>query len=337
MTCADVLTGCTLTNRAVEALLLSDGYRYADELAWTDYYHDDNYKRNVLPRRLDTVLGKEFSGWTRLLLPTLFDKTDSFLNGQRTQALMPACVNLQTLGKHVLLPRPYGPRMPVADAVRFIAEVEPRDSGIRANPPNEQWIRARGLDKTWHWTRASERVYQAAVGTRPTDFDPDYDEMWRSLMQAVTVSTVTWDPPSLWEIQHMRDPPRDHPVDQPETLRDIAGYFKDGFPEFKNCPVDYCKGDTADSHPLQDKYDADIQKVMDRIDHANPGKFDHNGNVTSTDWDPDRHPRGHGRRVRTAGAGAPRVARPAGALGRLVVLHVHGGGIHCGTNVLRSR
>jgi hypothetical protein len=336
-TCADVLAGCALTNHAVEALMLSDGYRYADEPVWDDYYHDDNYKRTVLPKRLDKVLAAEFRGWPRVPMPVLFDKTTSFLHGERTQALIPASVNLQTLGKHVLVPRPYGPRMPVADAVRFVNELEPRDGGVRGAKPNEQWVRARGLDKTWHWTRDGEQSYQATLGTTPTEFEPEYDEMWRSIMQAVSVSTTTWDPPSLWEIQHRGDPPRNHPVSQPETLREIAGYFKDGFPEFKNCPVDYCSGDTANAHPRQDKYERDIQTVMEKIDRANPGAFDNNGNLLSKRWLAIEIPED------TVDVFELQTQALLESLGMQVhwvdswYYHVHGGGIHCATNVLRAR
>jgi hypothetical protein len=337
MTCSDVLMACSLANHAVEALMLSDGYRYANELQWNDYYLDKTYREQVLPRRLDQVLGESFPGWPRLPLPTLFDKNDTFLDGGRTQALMPAVVNLQVLGRHVLVPRPYGPRLPVADAVRFIAELEPRDGGLAGDMPNERWIRDRGLDRTRHWSRAGRHVFQAAVGTRPTQFDVEYDEMSRSIMTAVTVSTTTWDPPSLWEIRHSRDPARNHPVPVAETLYEIAGYFRDGFPAFKNHPVDYCHGDTADNHPRQDRYERDIKEVMDRIDRANPGAFDHEGAVVSKDWKAIVVPEDT---VDVFELQAQALLESLGLQVHWVdswYYHVHGGGIHCGTNVLRSR
>jgi hypothetical protein len=337
VTCADVVTACAPANHAIEALLLSDGYRYADELAWVDYYNDKRYQETILPKRLDKVLSAEFPGWQRLPMPTLFDKTDSFLNYERTQALIPAAVNLQTLGKHLLVPRPYGPRMPVPDAVRFFAELEPRDGGVQGLQVNEQWIRARGLDKTLHWTRANEHVFHAAIGTSPTEFDTEYDEMWQSIMQAVSTSTVTWDPPSLWEIQHAHDPPRNHPVATPETLYDIAGYFKDGFPEFKNYPVDFCAGDTANSHPRQDKYETDIKNVIDRITKANPNAFDNQGNVISNDWVALTIPED------TVDVFELQTQALLESIGLQVhwvdswYYHVNGGGIHCATNVLRTQ
>jgi hypothetical protein len=68
------------------------------------------------------------------------------------------------------------------------------------------------------------------------------------------------------------------------TLYRIAGYFKDGFDAFKNFPVDFCRGDTEQSHPLSDKYENDIKAVMDKISAATGGAFDKNGNVVSKDW-----------------------------------------------------
>ena len=84
---------------------------------------------------------------------------------------MPAVVNFQTVGKHVLVPRPYGPRMPVPAAIDFIKEVLAK-VGFPKTRIDENFIRSRGLDKTWHWTGPTERVNPAAIGNMPTDFRP---------------------------------------------------------------------------------------------------------------------------------------------------------------------
>ena len=42
---------------------------------------------------------------------------------------------------------------------------------------DEKYIRSRGLDKTWHWTRAGAAVSRAALSNIPTEFDKNYQEM----------------------------------------------------------------------------------------------------------------------------------------------------------------
>jgi len=140
----------------------------------------------------------------------------------------------------------------------------------------------------------------------------------------------------IYALQHEGDPLTNHPISEPETLYRIAGYFKDGFEKFANYPVDYCQGDTEESHPKYDQYEEDIKDVMKLINDANPGVFDQNGNITSKDWARISIPEG------TVDVFELYTQVLMESLGLEVhwvdswYYHTHFGGIHCGTNVLRT-
>jgi Protein-arginine deiminase (PAD) len=335
MPCADLLSACRETNRAIDALFLASDYRYADELAYSRFTDSTPYRQEVLPFRLDTVLSKEFAGVPVRPVPVLFDRVDDLMSSG-TKAIVPAIVNLQTLGKTAIVPRPYGPRMRTGDAISLVSEFLARFGGTNAKPAAD-YVRSRGLDQTTHWTRSAETVHHAHIGGWPTEFDVDYDEMTRQEAQAAAVSTTTFEIMSLYRILHANDPLSNHPVSEPENLYRIAGYFKDGFDEFKNVKVDFCQGDTAQAHPLQDQYEADIRKVMDRIRGANPNVFDHIGNVVAPGWVKIVIPE---ETVDIFELYTHVVLESLGMNVRWVdswYYHTHSGGIHCGTNVLRSR
>jgi hypothetical protein len=267
-------------------------------------------------------------------LPVLFDHVGNFLNGH-VSALTPAAVNFQTLGKHVMVPRPYGPRLRVADAATFVRAIIAK-LGYPPLTVDEKYIRSRGLDRTWHWTRSAEKVNRARLSSTPSEFDQNFPEFKRvqRLSDADAVLTLPFD---LWAASHPNEPLTNHPVSEPETLYRIAGYFKDGFEEFKNIPVDFCKGDTEADHPRSDKYEKDIRAVMAKINVANPGVFDQkSGNVTSTEWVRLAIPED------TTDVFELYTQAAMESLGLSVhwvdswYYHTHKGGIHCGTNVLRN-
>jgi hypothetical protein len=335
ITCADLADVCRATNRAVEDLFLSKStYALNDDQAYKPYLDNPHYRKEVLPRRLDKVLDEQFRGTPVFPIPVLFDWVQDFFNSS-TSAVMPAMVNLQTLGQHILVPRPLGARMPIADAVVFMNELFAK-TGFPKAKIDESFIRTRGLDKTWHWTRSVERVHHAGLRSLPTDFDPEYPE-YNLSVQRHAASTGALDPgKDLYTMMHGNDPMSNHPDWDFETLRYIANYFKDGFPEFKNVPVDFCKGDTEQAHPKFDKYEADLKVVMDRIRKANPNTFDQDGKVISEDWKRIVIPED------TADVFELYTQALLETFGLTVhwvdswFYHLHFGGIHCGTNVLRS-
>ena len=339
--CKDLLDICRTTNRQAEDLFLANKYALADELQYRQFVEDEDYREKQMPFRADKILAEEFPGADIFLLPAVFDATATFANG-RVSALVPGMVNFQTLGSHVAVPRPHGPRMRPAEAARFVNRLAAHvDLGLRVD---EDYIRKHALDRTWHWTRAAERVNHASLSRKRTEFDPDFEQY-----RAAKARSMHHDPfgaaanaispiPTidLWAIDHADDPLRNHPVSEPEDLQRIAGYFKDGFDAFRNFPVDFCRGDTEDAHPRADAYAKAIIPVMDAIRDANPGIFDADGRVLPKAW--------------------TRIAIPentvdvfelyAQALFEWIGVevhwvdswhyHTHKGGIHCGTNVLRK-
>jgi hypothetical protein len=335
ISCADLLSTCRETNRTIDALFLASDYRYADEVAYSRYVDSTPYREKVLPFRLDAVLAKEFPGVPVLPVPMLFDRVDDVMNAG-TKAIVPGIVNLQTLGNTVLVPRPYGPRLRPGDAISLVCEFLAKFGGTNTKPDRD-YARSRGLDQTFHWTRPAETVHHAHLGGWPTEFDVAYDEMSRAEALAAAVSTTTFEVMSLFRILHGNDPLSNHPVAERENLLRIAGYFKDGFDEFKNIRVDFCAGDTAQSHPLQDRYEADIKKVMERIKIANPGVFDNAGELIVRDWVKLTIPE---ETVDIFELYTQVVLESLGMSVQWVdswYYHTHSGGIHCGTNVLRSR
>ena len=285
ITCADLLNQVKVTNRAAEDFFLTGKLNFADDVYYAGYAKSDHYKKEVAPKTLDKVLGDGFKGAPVYRLPVLFDRVNSFaLSG--TSAVTPDLVNLQTLNEHVLVPRPYGPRMRPEEAVlilnNFLDRSDERKLAAYArNTLNARWIHSQGLDVTYHWTKAGEKVAVARAGRRPSPLDPDFKEMWRAIYQSLDASIGAFDIPSYFEVMHRDASYLNHPILVDEDLAYIANCFKDGFDEFKNYPVDYCQGDDEKSHPKQDDYDQKIAGVMDQIKKANPGAFNDEGEAAS--------------------------------------------------------
>lgn len=84
-------------------------------------------------------------GITIIPLPVLFD--NPFFTGQ-TIAYLPNMVNMQYVGRHTLVPRPYGPRMKPADAALILRNVLP--ASLQSYPEISYFTRNE-LHKTWHW------------------------------------------------------------------------------------------------------------------------------------------------------------------------------------------
>jgi hypothetical protein len=78
---------------------------------------------------VDKVLAERIGDVAVFPLPVLFDRTGSVSRWEKerwsasTSAFTPDLVNLQALGGHLLMPRPYGPRMRPPDAQAVLEEV----------------------------------------------------------------------------------------------------------------------------------------------------------------------------------------------------------------------
>jgi hypothetical protein len=111
---------------------------------------NDSIAAGKLPE-LDKILSAEFPSSRIIGVPVLFDESDD-LSFRRTSAFTPDLVNLQILGSVLLMPRPYGPRVPLALAADVLASVLPSATRARANA---SVLSGKKLDVTVHWARAT--------------------------------------------------------------------------------------------------------------------------------------------------------------------------------------
>ncbi len=340
MSIEDTIEQTRVTNRAIDDFFLTGDYHFADDVPYVHYYTSERYKKEAVPGIVDKILKKEFSSVPVLQIPVIFDKVANF-SLSSTKAFMPDMVNLQTLNQHLLIPRPYGPRMKSIDAIQFMkgflsTQANKKLSSFCDAQLNEVFISKNQLDITYHWTSKNEKVSIAHIGKRPTEFDANFEEMWLSIYQSIYSSNPLFDFPSVFDIKHRDDPFTNHPISVAENLFYIANYFKDGFDEFKNCEVDFCKGDTAKSHPKKDSYNKNIQVVMDKIEKANPGVFNDKGDVLPEVSTKIIIPEN------TVDIFELYTQLLLSSVGQQMhwvdswYYHTHGGGIHCGTNVLRT-
>ena len=110
----------------------------------------DEFRRFLDGVRLDDILRHEFPELPIVGVPVLFDRLDDWAN-ESTIAFLPDLVNLQQSGRHVIVPRPYGPRMGMDDAISVLNTVMANlDASFRSNL-NARALRRRHLDETWHW------------------------------------------------------------------------------------------------------------------------------------------------------------------------------------------
>jgi hypothetical protein len=80
-------------------------------------------------------------------LPVLFDQYNPEF--EKTIAFTPDLINYQMVNQRVLMPRPYGPRMTVEDAIAVLRRVLDRDYHSYLN---RRYFERKGLHRTWHWT-----------------------------------------------------------------------------------------------------------------------------------------------------------------------------------------
>ena len=305
MSVTEVLEICRETNRTIDDVFLGGNARGA---RLPDYpllkgLSQDSFT-DILKRSLDAVVVQEFSGASLIPLPVLFDRVSLFVESS-TEAFTPGLVNLQQLGRTVLVPRPYGPRMRPDGAISLLTGIlaDSSTTGLSSSllqtvkkSLTQASLHRRQLDITTHWTRP-------------------------------TRSCLCWDPAAL---------NRKGFSDTVETLDVVAEIFRDGFDEFVNPERDYTKNDTFLHQTARDDFNTNIPKIKQRINQANPGAFDSKGYVNGNGW----------RRIvipeNTVDLFEVYTQLVLEAIGLTVkwvdswFYHVHAGGVHCATNVLRS-
>ncbi len=305
MSVEEVLDICRETNQAIDDVFLAGKGSSAKQ---SDYpslkgLTPDDFTA-ILRSGLDAVMKKELATATLIPVPVMFDRVDSFTEST-TGAFTPGVVNLQQLGRTVLVPRPIGPRMRPKDAVTLLGAILADDAltglpstlrkGVATllTPAN---LHARGLDVTTHW--ASRNRYFLQWDTAP--------------MNAQGNTSVS---------------------DKIDAISDI---FRDGFDEFVNPDRDYTKNDTRNAQTARDYYTANIAKVRQRIAKANPGVFDTGGYLNGDKWVKIVIPENT---VDVFEVYTHLVLEALGLTVRWVdswFYHVHAGGVHCATNALRT-
>ena len=98
----------------------------------------------------DKILNKEFPGIPIIPLPVLFDAVGNIAEEQTT-ALSGNLINMQVVGDYLFIPKPFGPRMKIRDAINVLRQVL---SKAEAAQLTERFIRSRKLDKTTVWINA---------------------------------------------------------------------------------------------------------------------------------------------------------------------------------------
>lgn len=114
-------------------------------------------------KNIDRQLKRDFPSATVYQIPVLFDAIsdlDNWRNDARkdtTSAFTPDMVNMQHVNGHVLIPRPYGPRMRASDAFTLLQKVF-QDTGQSnlMRGISTRWFHTKRLDKTWFWVKSRD-------------------------------------------------------------------------------------------------------------------------------------------------------------------------------------
>ena len=149
-----------VTNQGIEDLFFNErpSQRSIEDQHDEDYdigrgLTDENgkaFKQFLNDNRLDPLLEREFPNIPVIKLPVLFDSLNVW-HRETTLAFTPDVVNMQQHGNHVYVPRPYGPRMRIDDAITVLTTVmSDLDPSFRTNLNRRALIR-RKLNETWHW------------------------------------------------------------------------------------------------------------------------------------------------------------------------------------------
>lgn len=148
------------------------------ELLWAEADKDGNScnaaYENIALKPSRQILHSALSGVTILPMPVIFDRTHDVSLFRRdfasrpTTAFMPDIVNMQVLNDHLLVPKPYGPRMRIDDAidvVRATMSVLDVPGSIRARV-GRRLISARRMTRGTYWVEKVSPAYlMSGIGT----------------------------------------------------------------------------------------------------------------------------------------------------------------------------
>lgn len=105
-------------------------------------------KKYIVP--IEKIIKKKFPQIPILPLPVIFDIFDKN-KPTPTHAFTPNLVNMQVVNKHLLIPRPFGPKMYAKDAIRVLKKVLPITYQAKLN---EKFIKKNKLENTYIWLNA---------------------------------------------------------------------------------------------------------------------------------------------------------------------------------------
>jgi protein-arginine deiminase len=115
--------------------------------------NDELQAERLTPIENRLKAGLDLSDTDVIHIPVYYDVKDmplgSIGNGGMTSAHTPHMVNLQVVDRHMMIPRPFGPRMRVADVVSVLTSVGV--AGVTA-------VRLTPLVGHWHWARKNDRA-----------------------------------------------------------------------------------------------------------------------------------------------------------------------------------
>jgi len=121
----------------------------------------NEFIENEFMTALDRNLAQKFDNTKVYQLPVLFDgiaDLNSWSENNRdaqTSAFTPNVVNMQHVNGHVLIPRPYGPRMNPTAALAVLRKVfTDTDQSEMLRGISLRWFRRKRLDKTVFWVKS---------------------------------------------------------------------------------------------------------------------------------------------------------------------------------------
>ncbi len=138
---------------SVRSVVRIDATGYLEPRQQPDFGYSSNLQTDFVNSNLE-VLSQSFGRAPLIDLPVLFD-----IKAGRTTAFTPDLVNLQQLNEHMMVPRPYGPRMSTPDAIGIVQTAASRQSGgslPRAFTTRrlQRLIGRERLDVTIHWAHS---------------------------------------------------------------------------------------------------------------------------------------------------------------------------------------
>jgi len=138
----------------LEFLYFEDGTNSdIDELQTDSVFGGESEEDRPFLAIMDSILSREFPDISVIKLPVLFDAVENWIY-DTTVAFAPNMVNMQVINGHVIIPRPYGPRMRVQDTISVLRSVfESISASHCISRLNERYFAERDMIYPTIWKR----------------------------------------------------------------------------------------------------------------------------------------------------------------------------------------